>query len=145
MNNASTFLLLHQMGAYLFLFVFVAAVGCGIWGLIRKQPTALRWGAWGFVAAFFVLCIPYGSGFVLKSGLWNGADEGFRQLIQKHHDLSKFVLTGSILMFAACAAMLKKYKPGEAFPHWLWPNLLFLSWMVVTFIVRSFTHGYRIP
>ena len=145
MNNASTFLLLHQMGAYLFLFVFVAAVGCGIWGLIRKQPQALRWGAWGFVAAFFVLCIPYGSGFLLKSNLWHGADETFRQLMQKHHDLSKFVLTGSILMFAACAAMLKKYKPNEAFPHWLWPNLLFLSWMVVTFIVRSFLHGYRIP
>lgn len=145
MNNASVLSLVHQTGAYLFILVFVAAVLSGIWGLLRKQEHWLRRGAWGFVAAFFVLCIPYGSGFFLKSGLWNGADESLRQLIQKHHDLSKFVLTGSILMFAACAAMLKKYKPNESFPHWLWPNLLFLSWMVVTFIVRSFLHGYRIP
>lgn len=145
MQTTSLFLYLHQLGAYLFVAVFIASVFSGIWGLVRKKEQALRWGAWGFVAALFLICIPYGSGFLLKNNLLQAADESLRQMVQKHHDLSKFVLTGTMLMGAACIAILKKYKPGESLPGWLWPNLLFLSWMVVTFIVRSFLHGYRIP
>lgn len=135
----------HQLGAYLFVLCFLAAVLSVILGLIRKQEVWLRRGAWGFIFAFILLCIPYFSGFLLKSSLLPGADEGLRALIQKHHDLSKFVLTGSILMFGACLALLRKYKPGENLPSWLWPNLMFLSWMVLTFVIRSLIHGYRIP
>lgn len=136
---------IHLIGAYLFVFCFLMAVLSVILGLIRKQEAWLRRGAWGFIAAFILLGIPYISGFLLKSALLSGADESLRAVVQKHHDLSKFVLTGSILMFGACVALLRKYRPGETLPSWLWPNLLFISWMVLTFIIRSLLHGYRIP
>lgn len=135
----------HLVGAYLFILCFLVAVLSIILGLVRKQEVWLRRGAWGFIFAFALLCIPYISGFLLKNELLIEADEGLKTLVQKHHDLSKFVLTGSILMFGACVALLRKYRPGESLPGWLWPNLLFISWMVITFITRSLIHGYRIP
>lgn len=136
---------LHRVSAYLFVLCFLIAVLSVIFGLIRKQESWLRRGAWGFIAAFVLLGVPYGSGFLLKSTALSGADESLRALVQKHHDLSKFVLTGCILMFGACVTLLRKYRPGEPLPSWLWPNLLFISWMVLTFIIRSLMHGYRIP
>ena len=145
MNQNSFLFTLHQLGAYLFVIVFILAVFSGIWGLVRKDEKWLRRGAWTFVAAFFCLSIPYLSGFALKTQLLAQADETLKGIVQKHHDLSKFVLTGTILIFGACATILKKYKSGASLPGWLWPNLLFISWMVVTFIIRSLLQAYRIP
>lgn len=135
----------HLVGTYLFVLCFLTAVLSVIFGLVRKQEIWLRRGAWGFIIAFLLLCVPYVSGFFLKDAILSGADENLRAVVQKHHDLSKFVLTGSILMFGICAALLRKYRSGDPLPGWLWPNLLFISWMVITFIIRSLMHGYRIP
>ncbi len=135
---------LHVVGAYAFVLAFLGSIVLGIVGLLKKDETYLRRGAVGFIVAFMCLCIPYISGFILQKPLLLSGDEALRAAVKKHHDLSKFVLTGSILMLAACVAMLRKYKDAPL-PGWLWPNLLFISWMVATFVIRSLLHGYRIP
>jgi len=136
--------LIHIWGAYFFVFAFLVTAGLGVLSLVKQDPKLERFTAWAFVACFVFLAIPYFVGFTLKADLISVMQEPGIRLIEKHHSLSKFVLTGCILIAAAAVTVLYKYRQ-QRFPNWFLPNLLFLSLMVVSFSARSLVSAWRLP
>lgn len=134
---------IHIIGAYLFALSFVSSSILGIVSLLKKSAKLQRFCAWGFIVSFALLIVPYFIGFGLKELALAHTFEGGARVIEKHHNMSKFVLTGSILTFLASTSVLYKYR-HEDLPGWFLPNLLFLSWMIVTFLARSLFYAYSI-
>ena len=62
---------------------------------------------------------------------------------EKHHRMSKFVLTGFVLISAACGVVLLKFR-DQPYPSWFSPNLLFISFMLIFFLLRSLITGFGI-
>ena len=136
--------LVHIWGAYAFIFIYLCSVLLGIVALIKKSDQLERWAAWGFVFSFVLLSVAYFVAFPIEAEKLLGAAEPFARIIEKHHKMSKFVLTGCILVTSASVSVLYKYR-NEKFPNWFLPNLLFISFMVVSFLGRSLAQAYRIP
>lgn len=134
---------LHLIGSYLFVLSFVCSSTLGIVALVKKHEGLKRLSAWGFILSFGLLVLPYYLGFGLKEQALSGTFESGVRDIEKHHNMSKFVLTGSILTALASMSVLYKYR-REALPSWFLPNLLFLAWMIVTFLARSLFYAFRI-
>lgn len=136
--------LLHIWGSYAFIFIFLSTALIGLLSLLRRDAQLQRWSAWGFVFALLALALPYSVGFALKDAFMAEWQAPAIEVMQKHHNLSKFVLTGCILTASAAALVLHKYK-NQPFPNWFLPNLLFLSLMIVSFSARSLVSAWRIP
>lgn len=135
---------LHLWGSYGFVLVFVTSVALGISAVRRKDTGLERACAWSFLAAFAILLLTYWVAFPLKAEMMLGAPEATLRLLEKHHNMAKFAITGMILISSACATVLYRYRE-DRFPNWFLPNLLFLSLMVITFLVRTLISAYRLP
>lgn len=131
----------HLLTSYGFAATFLTGTIASLVGL--RRPHLGRWAAWIFVASFVLLLAAYLPGFSLKSALLQQASETGQQVIQRHHDMAKFVLTGCSLITAASLTVLLKYR-DQPLPSWFLPNLLFLALTVITFVVRSLVYAYRI-
>lgn len=139
MNNP-----IHIWGAYAFILSYLLAVLLGILALVRKETRWERWSAWAFIGASAILALSYMAGFPLETQALAGASEPVAKIIEKHHNMAKFVLTGCILVTSASVTVLYKYRK-ERFPSWFLPNLLFLSLMILSFLGLSLLQAYRIP
>lgn len=139
-----TLKLLHIWGSYAFIFAFLVTAMIGVLSLLRRDQQLERFTAWAFVACLLLLAIPYGVGFSIKAALIADLQAPAIEVVQKHHNLAKFVLTGCMLVAGAALSVLKKYR-NQPFPNWFLPNLLFLSMMIVTFSARSLVSAWRIP
>lgn len=135
---------IHIWGSYAFIAIYLLAVVLGVIALVKKNDGLARKSAWVFLGAFVLLALSYFVAFSLKESLLLGADEFVLRILEKHHKMAKFVLTGTILVACASASVLVKYRQ-EKLPQWFLPNLLFISWMVLTFLIRSLLQAYRLP
>lgn len=135
--------MIHTLFSVLFVLAFVSALGLFAAGVVLKERHLLRWGAWGFVICFGFLSVVYLSGFSEKAALLLSAPELVKQAAEKHHRMSKFVLTGLILITAACAFVLSRYRNQE-YPAWFRANTLFIALTLLVFLLRSLITGFGI-
>jgi membrane protease YdiL (CAAX protease family) len=135
--------MLHTIFAALFVIAFAISLGLFAAGAVTKSQRLLTWGTWGFVSTFVLLLVLYSSGFPLKQAILSSHGNLVINAAEKHHRMSKFVLTGCILIAAGCSVVLFKFRT-QAYPNWFAPNLLFISLMLIFFLLRSLVTGFGI-
>lgn len=136
-------MIIHTLFSTLFALSFGVALGLFAAGTALKEHRLLRWGTWGFVICFCLLSIAYLSGFAAKTAVLQHAPEWIKQAIDKHHRVSKFVLTGLMLIMGACAFVLFKFR-HQAYPTWFRANTLFIAITLLIFLIRSLITGFAI-
>jgi len=134
---------LHTIFAALFVIAFAVSLGLFAAGTVTKSQQLLRWGAWGFLGTFLLLLIAYSTGFPLKQTILSTPAGLITAAAEKHHRMSKFVLTGGILISAACGVVLFRFRT-QNYPVWFSPNLLFIGFMLIFFLLRSLLTGFGI-
>ena len=122
---------------------FAVSLGIFAAGAALKSRQLLAWGSWGFLATFAVLAVLYLSGFGLKAHVLASSSELVVKAVEKHHRMSKFVLTGCMLITAACGVVLYRFRE-EAYPVWFRANILFISLTLLVFVLRSLLTGFSI-
>ena len=135
--------LMHIWGAYAFVFLFLFSSVLSAYSLAKKREALARLSAWSYLASFAVLLVPYFGAFVLKAAIVSQGPAAALPHLEKHHNMSKFVLTGIILMAVGSGIVLRRYR-DKALPAWFLPNMLFLAVMVMTFIVRSLVNAAKL-
>ncbi|PIQ25094.1 hypothetical protein COW36_15400 [bacterium (Candidatus Blackallbacteria) CG17_big_fil_post_rev_8_21_14_2_50_48_46] len=133
----------HTIFAGFFIIAFAISLGLFGAGVATKSRDLLRWGTWGFVLSFVFLVILYSSGFPLKAQILSHSPDLVIKAAEKHHRMAKFVLTGCMLITAACTTILIKFNKTEA-PAWFAPNILFISLTLLIFVLRSLLTGFGI-
>lgn len=137
---------LHALLGNLFVFGFLVALGIFTLGLVRKKPELKRGGTYVFLATYALFLLMYAHGLSIKepelTALQSEYAAGIPKL-EKHHKMSKFMFTGTMLMAAACIAVNLKFKK-EDFPTWFGPNFLFLYLTLLFFLMRVLITAYQI-
>lgn len=134
---------LHIWGAYAFVALFLFSVVLGAYSLAKRREDLTRLSAWGFLVSFIVLLGPYFGALVMKIDILSQHPGAPIPTLEKHHNMSKFVFTGVTLMAVATGVVLQRFK-DKPLPNWFLPNMLFLSFMVIGFIMRSLISAYRL-
>jgi MFS family permease len=135
--------MIHTIFVALFVIVFAVSLGLFAAGVATKTQHLLKWGAWGFLFTLLLFLIAYGTGFPLKQAIVNSSVGIISEAAEKHHRMSKFVLTGFILISAACGVVVLKFR-DQPYPSWFSPNLLFIAVMLIFFLLRSLITGFGI-
>ncbi len=135
--------ILHIWGSYAFIGLFLFSVMLSAYSLAKKREDLARFSAWSFLACFVLLLLPYFGAFALKTTIISQGPAVAAPILEKHHNMSKFVLTGVILMAVSSGIALQRFK-DKPLPNWFLPNMLFLSFMVLAFIMRSLANAYRL-
>jgi hypothetical protein len=136
--------MIHTVFSGLFTVAFAVAIGLFAAGAALKSRQLLTWGSWGFLTSFGLLSILYFSGFGLKADLLTQAPALVARAVEKHHRVSKFVLTGGILISSACSVVLYRFRKENDYPIWFRANILFISLTLLVFVLRSLLTGFSI-
>lgn len=135
--------MIHTIFVALFVIAFSVSLGLFAAGTVTKSQQLLKWGAWGLLGTVLLLLIAYSSGFPLKHAIISASPGLVAEAAEKHHRMSKFVLTGCILIAAACGVVLFRFR-SQNYPAWFSANLLFISFMLLFFLLRSLLTGFGI-
>ncbi len=135
--------MIHTIFVALFVIAFAVSLGLFAAGVATKTQHLLKWGTWGFLFTLLLFLIAYRTGFPLKQAILSSSVGIVSEAAEKHHRMSKFVLTGFVLISAACGVVLLKFR-DQPYPSWFSPNLLFISFMLIFFLLRSLITGFSI-
>ena len=136
--------MVHTIFAAIFIVGFAVSLGLFAAGAALKSRQLLTWGARGFLLVFASLSVLYLSGFALKAQFAGVSSDLVLRAVDKHHRMSKFVWTGCMLITAACAVVLYRFRQEPEYPVWFRANILFISLTLLVFVLRSLLTGFAI-